>query len=176
MTLGLNSVALYAFIQSLASSVNGAVQAAIINKHTMHIFEAVAAGRTAAIDAVTSTTKKSVLMGILVSTFILLAFYPLAKLTGKAAILDHATALFILLISQIITLAAQPFHLAMYAMHKDRALRNIMIIGLLTSPLLIFIGSSSGGIFGLTLAILAVALLVGSLKVMSFRASSEGAG
>lgn len=165
IALGLDSVAVYAFIQSLASSVNGAVQSAVINKRTMHVFEAVVTGRAAVIDAVTSAAKKSVLMGILVSALILLVFYPLAKLTGKAAILEHATALSILLVSQIITLAAQPFHLAMYAMHMDRGLRNIMILGLLTSPPLILIGSTAGGISGIALATLTGALLVGGLKV-----------
>lgn len=169
MTMGLQAVGIYTLIQSLASSINGAVQSSIINKKAMAILEIVPKTAMLTRPIVVNTSLSSFKYSVILSLFILMLLYPLALLTDKLYLLDYYTPLLLLLTAQTINMVGQPFHLALYAVHKDRELRNIMMFSLFVAPLFLFFGSNYFGVSGVAAGLMFLSILVTWLKINQYR-------
>jgi len=120
--LGPAAVGVYAFFQNLASTLPALVQSAVLNLWLPSLLQDFGQKTARRFDTLRQAVMRAILVSVVMSFGIMVGALALSIASGHAAYLPMIWMLAALLAGQIIQMATQPVHLALYGGHLDRAL------------------------------------------------------
>jgi hypothetical protein len=109
----------------------------------------------------------------LVALLLILAYYPMARVLNKPYVLSSFPIFLMIVCSQLLLAWIQPYHLALYASHFDKLLRNIGLVSIVVSLAGGIALAKLAGLVGIALSVFCVALFVSGMKYYTFRQALE---
>ncbi|WP_420472432.1 lipopolysaccharide biosynthesis protein [Brevundimonas sp. FT23042] len=132
--LGPAAVGVYAFFQSLASTLPALVQSAVLNLWLPNLLEDFGQRRPGRFKTLWLAAFRALAVSVVLGGGILVGAVALSVITNHSSYLPLIWMLVALLAGQIVQMATQPIHLALYGAHRDRPLM-ILSLGVLTVSL-----------------------------------------
>ncbi|GAB3459667.1 hypothetical protein GCM10027321_17930 [Massilia terrae] len=173
--LGSSVLGIYTFFQSLASSIGGIVQSAVTNKYMMGILRAYTKPGPESRNLTRTVARKSLFCAALVGLALILAYYPMARVLNKPYVLSSFPIFLMILCAQLLLAWSQPYHLALYASHFDKLLRNIGLVSIIISLAGGVALAKLFGLVGVAMSVFGVALFLARMKYHTFKTALEKA-
>ncbi|WP_309090541.1 oligosaccharide flippase family protein [Phenylobacterium sp.] len=167
--LGPAAVGVYAFFQSLASTLPALVQSAVLNLWLPSLLKDFGQRRSGRFTTLRRAALRALAVSALLSVGVAVGAAALSLLSGHREYIPLLWMLGVLLVGQIVQVWTQPVHLALYAAHRDRALMILSLTVLAASSVLGILLVRSAGVQGAVMSQLAGGLMLGLARSGLFR-------